>query len=198
MTTICWTPKCFASDSCLTQETDDGHHALNRTSLRKMKWRKSYSTRPLNGCVLAVASCGDGVAGEALDDQLLESAWRSLKQGACGLADQLNKKELIAERREIMSDASKVEALMVWMVPNCGDSVYYIDGTGRLKYLSERYIALGIDSGVALGAMAAGVDAVRAVEIAAQHGCYTALPIDYLRQDAAGNIQFETREFKCK
>lgn len=194
MTTIAWTPGYFASDSCLTQETDDGRHALNRTYIKKLKYRKSYNgQRPVEGTVIVTASAGDGVAGEALDALLLDQAWKILRAGGGGLEAQMNKPALLKARKDIMADASKVEALLVWMPPAGGDCVYYIDGTGRIKYQSEQYIAIGIDAGVALGALHAGANAVQAVTAAAYHGVYSALPVHYA---ARVDGEIEIGEFK--
>lgn len=182
MTTIAWTPGHFASDSCLTQETEDGRHALNRTYIKKLKFRKSYGgKRPVEGTVLVTASAGDGVAGEALDTLMLDQAWAILRAGGQGLESNMNKPALLKVRKEIMSDASKVEALLVWMAPD-HDTVYYIDGTGRIKYMSEKYISIGIDAGVALGALHAGANAIQAVTAAAYHGVYSALPVHFARR----------------
>jgi len=189
MTTIAWTPGCFAADTCVTHEDGDGNPG-HRTFAQKLQLRRLKPSRGAPEQVIALASKGDASAGTALDELVLEQLIACLRsRSRTPLERAMNRAALVRRRREITRDV-EVAQLITWWHDET-DECFLIEEHGLFKAVTEPYIAIGCDAAAAYGSLRAGKDALFAVESAALYGCYTSKPIHYLIRSADG-VEFRT------
>lgn len=74
-------------------------------------------------------------------------------------------------------------AFLALVAPSTGDVVRVWSAYGWEDHHAVPFIAIGAGAEMAIGAMAAGASAERAVEIAAEHSGYAALPVRTIRRD---------------
>jgi hypothetical protein len=184
MTTIAWTPGCFAADSCITH-ADENAMPGHRTIARKLKVH--WLEKPRRGGVrlLALASKGAAAVGATLD-ALVEQQCLTLinSRSKSDLAKALNRPALLKKRRDVIADNDVAQLLTCWYAEE--DHCYLIEQNGLVQRIEEPYFAIGWDSAPAYGSLRAGKDALFAVESATMFGVYTAKPIHYVRRGATG------------
>jgi len=186
MTTIAWTPGCFAADSCITH-SDENAMPGHRSFARKLFIHHFEPDRRARALAIAVASKGDSAAAAALNDLVLEQGKVILtSRSRSEFAKAMNQASLLKKRREIIGDKEIGQLLTVWRQDE--DVCYEISENGLVVPIDEPYYAIGWDSGIAYGSLRAGKDALFAVESAACYGCYTAKPIHYLTRSPNGIV----------
>jgi len=72
--------------------------------------------------------------------------------------------------------------ISVLLVSNKTGAVYMIDGLGYPFRVHGKFFAIGSGESHAMGAMAAGADAIKAVRIAITFDCYTGGPVRVLKR----------------
>lgn len=189
MTTIAWTPGCFAADSCITH-TDENALPGHRTFSRKLKFERLEPARARGVEVLALASKGAATVGTVLDELVKEQALNLLKpRSRTDFAKAINSPSLVKKRRQLIGDADVAQLLTLWYADH--EKCFLVEQNGLVQLVTDPYVAIGWDSAPAYGSLRAGKDALFAVESATMFGCYTAKPIHYLRRGPKG-IEFAT------
>lgn len=180
MTTIAWTPGLLVADTCVTH-SDESAAPFYRSRMQKIVFREFHTQGVTN--TLAVASKGDASIGTKLDELVLTQGLAVIRcrKFSGYFSVDMNKARFLKARRDAIADGEFAQ-LIVWFTSG-GDYCYYMDESAYVKRVEQGYIAIGSDSGPALGSLRAGKDAVFAVESAAMFGVYTAKPLHVLQHN---------------
>lgn len=173
MTTAVWTPGMIAIDSCITHQ-DENDAPQYKTTSQKLFFKV------VRGYVVAIGSEGDMDGGIATDETVVEQAIQFLRNNNYDRAKihrYLNQDKFVKERQSRIGEG-RYEGLL-FITKKANHDVLLVCGNGRIQFVSDatRYVAIGVDAPVALGALYHGADAVTAVKAACKHAMYTDYPI---------------------